>query len=102
MSPWSKSVITKTLPFTLAYGILQRSGFPFFFLYFSIIFYLPILISLNLELVPPYRIEIRNVTSLAIGLLCWCTSGAFLRVGTIGIGCDRSGVGVFAIGQHVV
>ena len=76
-------------------------GFPFFFLYFPF-FYLPILISLNLELVPPCRIAIHNVTSLAIELLSWCTSGAFLRVGAIGIGCDRSGLGVLTIGQHVV
>ena len=91
-----------TFPSTLDYGILCARGFPFFFVYFPIFFYFPILISLNLELVPPCRIAIRNATSLAIGLLCWCTSGAFLRVSAIGIGWDRSGVGVLAIGQQVV
>ena len=84
ISPWSKFLFYKTFTSTLAYDILCALGFPLFFLYFLIFLYFSILISLNLELVPPCRIAIRNVTSLAIGLLCWCTSGAFLRVDTIG------------------
>ena len=48
-------------------------------------------------LVPQCLIAIRIVLTQAIGLLCRC----FLFVGAIGFGCDRSGVGVFAIGRHV-
>ena len=57
-------------------------------------------ISLNLELVPPCRIAIRNVTSLAMGLLYRCTSGAFLRVGSIGIRLPPIRCRYFAIGQY--
>ena len=100
ISPWSKSVFYKTFPSTLAYAILCAREFPFFFLYFPIFFYFSILISLNLELVPPCRIAIRNVTSLAIGVPCWCTSGAFLRVGSIGIRLRPIRCWYFAIGQY--
>ena len=89
-------------PFYLSLRYPSALGGSLSFSFISLFFYLPILISLNLELVPPCRIAIRNVTSIAIRLLCWCTSGAFLRVGAIGIGCDRSDVGVLAIGQHFV
>ena len=91
-----------TFPSTLAYGILCARRFYLLFLYFPIFFYFPILISLNVEVVPPCRIAIRNVTSLAIGLLCWSSSGAFLRVVSIESGCDRSGVGTLPSGSTKV
>ncbi|CDF41213.1 unnamed protein product [Chondrus crispus] len=58
ISPWLKSVFPKTLPFTTDYFILCARGSPFSL---SIFLYFPILVSLNLELVPPCRIAIRNV-----------------------------------------
>ena len=88
------------IPFYLAYVIICVRGSPFFFLYFPTFFYLSIRFSLNLELVPPCRIAIRNVTSLAIGLLFRCTSGAFLRVGSIGIRLRLIRCWCFSIGQY--